>query len=149
MGEEVGELMHAFLKSEQGIRTNEDHRAGMVDAIGDLFIFAAHFCELNNIDMQGAVNTTWAKVKLRDWTKNKTDGVETPTESAPECSFKDGDDVELIDTSPDGLFTGIPRRAIGEKFTFAVSEGGYSITSDLEKWGLVRGWPLDQILRKL
>ena len=65
--EELGELAHAHLKSEQGIRTSEDHFAGKVDAVGDIIIYLAHYCVLNGIDLHGAVYRTWQEVKKRNW----------------------------------------------------------------------------------
>ncbi len=68
--EEVGELCHAQLKSEQGIRTNEDHEEDKVDAIGDIVIYLAHYCDLIGVDLSVCINRTWDKVKQRDWNKN-------------------------------------------------------------------------------
>ena len=72
IAEEVGELCHAHLKAEQGIRnaTYEDK----VDAVGDIVIFMLHYCNLNNIDLETAIKDTWAKVSQRDWTKNQVNG---------------------------------------------------------------------------
>ena len=41
--EELGELSYAHLKSIQEIRTNEDHRANKIDAIGDIVIYLAAY----------------------------------------------------------------------------------------------------------
>jgi NTP pyrophosphatase (non-canonical NTP hydrolase) len=41
--EEIGELAHAVLKKEQGIRNNEEHNDLMKDAIGDIFIFLMNY----------------------------------------------------------------------------------------------------------
>jgi NTP pyrophosphatase (non-canonical NTP hydrolase) len=68
--EELGELSHAYLKREQGIRTTEDHDAAIVDAVADIVIYLADFCAVEGIDLQHAVEETWGKVKLRDWKKN-------------------------------------------------------------------------------
>lgn len=72
VAEEIGELCHAHLKAEQGIRnsTHEDK----VDAVADIVIFLLHYCTLNDIDIDSAVQETWAKVSKRDWTKNKVNG---------------------------------------------------------------------------
>lgn len=43
IGEELGELNHAYLKREQGIRQDEDHDAAMRDAVGDIVIFLCDF----------------------------------------------------------------------------------------------------------
>lgn len=68
--EEVGELCHAHLKSEQGIRGSlVEFKGKKVDAVGDIIIFLADYCNLNNIDMQNALETTWATVQQRDWRK--------------------------------------------------------------------------------
>lgn len=73
--EEIGELCHAHLKMHQGIRGTEDeHRAAKCDAIGDVLICLAHYCHLNGIGFQLAVETAWKEVKQRDWQKNKLNG---------------------------------------------------------------------------
>jgi NTP pyrophosphatase (non-canonical NTP hydrolase) len=73
--EEAGELAHAHLKAEQGIRgTPEEHHEAKCDAIADILIFLAHYCELNKIDMEGEVTKTWHQVRSRDWVKFPTNG---------------------------------------------------------------------------
>ena len=69
VGEELGELNHAHLKRAQGIRGVDDaqYRKDAIDAVGDIVIFLAHYCYLNEIDMVAAINETWAKVGQRDW----------------------------------------------------------------------------------
>jgi NTP pyrophosphatase (non-canonical NTP hydrolase) len=68
--EELGELAHAHLKVEQGIRGNEDHAAAKIDAVADCIIYLAHYCTLEGIDLEHAVSATWENVKQRDWRKN-------------------------------------------------------------------------------
>lgn len=72
--EELGELAHAHLKAEQGIRTSEDHNEAKIDAIGDIIIYLADYCEQQGIDLQCAVEATWSKVSKRDWKHNKVTG---------------------------------------------------------------------------
>ncbi len=73
--EEVGELSHAHLKMEQGIRgTAEEHHEAKVDAVADIIVYLADYCNRNGINMQNALTLTWHKVRQRDWTKNKKDG---------------------------------------------------------------------------
>ena len=75
--EEVGELAHAHLKNEQGIRgTPDEHRAAKIDAIGDIIIYLVDYCNQEDISIQKAVEDTWAQVKARDWTKDKLKGGE-------------------------------------------------------------------------
>lgn len=51
VAEECGELCHAHLKAEQGIRgTPEEHLAAKKDAIGDMVIYLMHYCALAGID---------------------------------------------------------------------------------------------------
>ena len=69
--EELGELAHSHLKMEQGIRMDEPHLDNKIDAVGDIIIYLAHYCELNAIDLDVAVTTTWSKVQKRDWTDKK------------------------------------------------------------------------------
>jgi NTP pyrophosphatase (non-canonical NTP hydrolase) len=73
--EEIGELSHAHLKQEQGIRgTPEQHKMDKMDAVGDAIIFLAHYSGLNGFSLSDAVTCTWGKVKQRDWQKNKANG---------------------------------------------------------------------------
>lgn len=72
VGEEVGELMHAHLKGEQGIRHSPDEIKKMKeDAVGDILIYLADYCEREKLTMQGCADSTWYLVKRRDWEKNK------------------------------------------------------------------------------
>lgn len=75
IGEELGELNHAYLKRAQGIRKNEDHDAAIKDAIADMFIYMCDFCYRQDIDLEDTIIKTWDQVKQRDWTKNKNTGV--------------------------------------------------------------------------
>ena len=68
--EELGELAHAHLKEEQGIRTNEDHIANAKDAIADIVIFLSDYCLARGFDFQECIETAWAEVKKRDWKVN-------------------------------------------------------------------------------
>jgi len=73
--EEVGELAHAYLKMEQGIRGNkEEHLANMKDAVADCVIFLMDLCNQMDWDMETIVNETWGEVKKRDWKKNALEG---------------------------------------------------------------------------
>ena len=73
--EEVGELCHAHLKNEQGIRVNEDHFENKRDAVADIVIYLADYCQAEGIDLQSTVEEVWNKVKYRDWNKNPATGV--------------------------------------------------------------------------
>ena len=65
--EELGELAHAHLKNEQGIRgTRDEHKLAKVDAIGDIIIYLADYCNQEGIDFEQAVSETWRKVSQRD-----------------------------------------------------------------------------------
>ena len=66
--EEVGELSHAHLKEHQRIRgTPEEHQAEAKDAVADIIIFLADYCNARDWDMQSLLDTTWPKVRARDW----------------------------------------------------------------------------------
>ena len=73
--EELGELAHAQLKEEQGIRTNENHIEDAQDAVGDLLIFLMNYCSSRGWDVQEILERTWDSVKQRDWKKNPENGV--------------------------------------------------------------------------
>jgi NTP pyrophosphatase (non-canonical NTP hydrolase) len=66
--EEVGELAHAHLKAEQGIRGERmEHRKDALDAIGDIIIYLASYCNTNDYDLETALMLAWAEVEQRDW----------------------------------------------------------------------------------
>lgn len=74
--EEAGELAHAVLKMEQGIRgTREEHLAAVADACGDIFIYMTGVCSALDINLEIAIKEAWEQVEQRDWSKNKKDGL--------------------------------------------------------------------------
>lgn len=76
--EELGELCHAKLKSDQSIRSYALSQSGApaeeIDAIGDMVIFLMGFCTARGYDFEECVTKTWEQVKLRNWQKNPEDG---------------------------------------------------------------------------
>lgn len=75
--EEVGELAHAHLKHEQGIRGLNDQDLAFVkkmDAVGDIVIYLASYCTANAIDLDDAVEAAWDEVQKRDWVANPKKG---------------------------------------------------------------------------
>ena len=69
--EEVGELAHAYLKMEQGIRgTREEHLAKMKDAVGDACVFLMELCNQMGWQMDEIIDETWNEVKKRNWKKD-------------------------------------------------------------------------------
>ena len=67
--EEVGELSHAHLKFEQGIRGYDEKRylKEAADALGDIVIYLASYCNANGFDLDECVVVAWNQVKMRDW----------------------------------------------------------------------------------
>ena len=85
VGASIGKISHSFLKMHQGIRgTTEQHMADISDAVGDIIIYLAHFCTMNGIDMQKAVENTWAEVSQRDWVNHKGNGKDLNPEDLTE-----------------------------------------------------------------
>jgi len=75
--EELGELCHAHLKGEQGIRgSQEKHLLDAEDAVADTVIFLASYCNSMGFDLESIVERTWNTVKTRDW---RTDTVTAGT----------------------------------------------------------------------
>jgi NTP pyrophosphatase (non-canonical NTP hydrolase) len=68
--EEVGELAHAHLKAEQGIRNNENHEANKKDAVADIIIYLSDYCTGQGIDLEKTLKETWDQVLKRDWKTN-------------------------------------------------------------------------------
>lgn len=68
--EEIGELAHAHLKKEQGIREGlERFEQDAADAIGDILVYLADYCARTGLSLQESVDKTWARVRQRDWKK--------------------------------------------------------------------------------
>jgi NTP pyrophosphatase (non-canonical NTP hydrolase) len=73
--EELGELAHAHLKAEQGIRgTPEEHHAAKEDAIADVIIYLLDYCNQNGIELEETLWRVWEQVKQRDWRKDPMKG---------------------------------------------------------------------------
>lgn len=76
VAEESGELAHAILKMEQGIRgTRKEHLEAAADAVGDIVIYLTGVCSALGINIGTAVSEAWEQVEKRDWSKNKKDGL--------------------------------------------------------------------------
>ena len=74
--EELGELAHAHLKSQQAIRgTLEEHRLAAADAIGDIVIYLISYCNTNGFDLSKCIRDAWSEVKERDWINYPKNGV--------------------------------------------------------------------------
>jgi NTP pyrophosphatase (non-canonical NTP hydrolase) len=66
--EEVGELSHAHLKMNQGIRgTIESLQKEKEDAVGDIFIYLISYCCANEISLRNSIEDAWSTVQSRDW----------------------------------------------------------------------------------
>lgn len=85
--EEVGELAHAHLKEEQGIRAT-DYEADAKDAIGDAIIYLANYCNARGFNLQDIIKETWDQVKERDWVKYPMTGRPEEKGKSP-MSFKE------------------------------------------------------------
>lgn len=73
--EELGELAHAHLKNEQNIRgTAEKHLESKKDAVGDVIVYLAGYCEANDLDLGVCLERAWEEVRQRDWNKNRENG---------------------------------------------------------------------------
>lgn len=79
--EELGELAHAWLKQDQGIRTDEDLSDQEMDAIGDMVIYLCGYCSARNLSLFECINRAWDEVKDRDWVKYP--GTGRPPQSTP------------------------------------------------------------------
>src|SRR4051812_46355062 len=73
--EEAGELAHAVLKMEQGIRgEREDHLLEAEDAVGDICIYLMGLCEALGLSFESCIAGAWSQVQQRDWSQHKNDG---------------------------------------------------------------------------
>lgn len=72
VAEEVGELCHAQLKGEQGIRhTPEEIEKMKRDAVGDIIIFLCNYCDSQNIRMSECIGVAIEEIKRRDWSASR------------------------------------------------------------------------------
>lgn len=70
LSEEVGELCHAQLKGEQGIRhTPEEILAMKKDAVGDILVFLANYCDSQALSMDECAKIAIEEIRKRDWTR--------------------------------------------------------------------------------
>jgi len=74
--EELGELSHAHLKHEQGIRgyTRAKYLNEAADAVGDFVIYLASYCNRNGLNLEWCVRDAWDQVQQRDWKASPSDG---------------------------------------------------------------------------
>jgi NTP pyrophosphatase (non-canonical NTP hydrolase) len=63
--EELGELAHAVLKREQGIRKDENHLHNEKDAIGDVCIYLLDYCNRRGFNLLELINESWDEVCKR------------------------------------------------------------------------------------
>lgn len=91
IGEELGELMHAHLKCEQKIRgSSAEHLEAKKDAIGDILVYMAGYCEATGLKLGDCLERAWEEVRQRDWNKNRETGAPVTQPSA--YSAKESDD---------------------------------------------------------
>jgi NTP pyrophosphatase (non-canonical NTP hydrolase) len=78
--EEVGELCHAQLKGEQGIRhTPEEILELKKDAVGDILIFLCNYCDSQGIDLDECASIAWDEIKNRDWKADPLNAAKSPS----------------------------------------------------------------------
>lgn len=85
VSEETGELAHAILKRDQGIRgTEEEHIAAAKDAIGDIAVYIMHLCHVEGWDLEAIICETAEHVTRRDWVADPERGGVAATDVTPE-----------------------------------------------------------------
>lgn len=73
--EELGELAHAHLKGEQGIRhTPEEIIEKKKDAVGDIFAFLCNYCDSQGLTLHECIVHAWNEIKDRDFKKDPING---------------------------------------------------------------------------
>lgn len=77
MVEELGELAHARLKHEQGIRDLgeiDEFEQAEQDALGDLLIYTLGYCSYRGLNLAHLVDDVAREVMKRDWIKYPENG---------------------------------------------------------------------------
>lgn len=73
--EEAGELSHAILKCDQGIRGGaEEHAEAARDAVGDIVLYLIDLCNQCGWDFVQIVRDVAKEVHARDWNEHPEDG---------------------------------------------------------------------------
>jgi len=99
--EELGELAHSHIKSEQGIRgSSVVHEANGQDAIGDIILFLMQYCSLRGWDLQDILRDTAEDVWLRDWKAYPDTGYPPAEEPAEELYADQREPCRLIVRHP-------------------------------------------------
>lgn len=96
LAEEVGELAHAHLKYEQGIRgyDKDQYRVEAADAIGDVMIYLASYCTTNGFDLRDCLDDAWWEVKRRDWRSDPETGAPSNEPATEVRGSSDGGNLE-------------------------------------------------------
>lgn len=73
----VGEICHAHLKREQGIRGSaEEHQQAITQGLADLIYYLHWMCYAIHVKLMDVAWDTWKnEVEVRDWTKNTLEGM--------------------------------------------------------------------------
>jgi len=70
-----GLICHAYLKTEQKIRANQDHLESMQRAVGDLLLLLKKYSGILHVNLNDVVLETLKTVLVRDWQKYPETGV--------------------------------------------------------------------------
>lgn len=72
LSEEVGELCHAHLKGEQGIRhTPQEIERLKKDAVGDILIFLCNYCDSQGFNIRDCAAQAWGEIEGRTYASMK------------------------------------------------------------------------------
>ena len=63
--EELGELAHAHLRLLERLGDVSAQEAKERDAVGDVVVFLAHFCEMKGYDLESIIKGVWQEVQER------------------------------------------------------------------------------------
>lgn len=67
LASEVGELAHACGLLHGGLVTAAGLLRQEKDAVGDIMVVLAAYCEKRGLDMQGCIEMAWREVRQRDY----------------------------------------------------------------------------------
>lgn len=74
LAEEVGELAHACSHLYSGIGERDKLLLHEYDAVGDIMVVLAAYCEMRHLNLQECIDATWVKVSKRDWQADPVQG---------------------------------------------------------------------------
>lgn len=137
--EELGELCRVMCRRAQGRGYDDSAEAyeAKVDAVGDLLVFLSDFCFREGIDLQEALDKTWAKVCHRRQATWATDKAKEGAPPAKTKKPKRRTVAEVLEARSHGPMGGCCERYADNKACDCLTEATRNVIQDGHGFGHV------------